>query len=86
MNVLNIAEKELLKHSETFGSPGEMLEWLLDKGIVDFKRCRTWAVRRFYFDLVKKGEKKMDAITATSIKFCIAEETVQKAIYYCRDL
>ncbi len=83
---LDRSEREMLTLAEGFDTPRQLIEWLLEKGVIDHKMCRVVVVKNHYRRLLKNGYKPMDAITVTADRFCISESTVQQAVYYFKDI
>ncbi len=67
-------------------SCGELLEKLIEIGVVDFTRCKVLAVRRFVDDCMRGGMKKIDAMWDAAEKFCCSYEYVRKCMYYYKDV
>ena len=80
------AERTVLEQMREFIHPEDAFIWLVDKGMIDLKRCRIWAMRRHYYTLIDNGISKMDALTMTAEEYCVAETTVQEAIYKNKDI
>lgn len=79
-------EKLMLDRINEFRTPAEAFEWLLGKGIIDFKRCRVWAMKMFYNSLVEKGIPKMDALTSTAEEYSVSEDSAREAVYRNKDI
>lgn len=73
---------------ERFGelSHAELLEKLFEMGVVDFSRCKILAIREYVEELVRKGEKKTNAMWIAAEHFICSYEYVRKCMYYYTDV
>lgn len=64
----------------------QLLELLLELGVVDFSRCKVLSIREWVYEQVRKGMKKVDAMWEASDYFSCSYEYVRKCIYYYTDI
>jgi len=79
-------ERVLAGRMAEFYTPQEAFEWLVNKGIIDHKRCRVFVMRAHYTALIESGVSKMDALTATADEYSVSEPAVQEALYRFKDM
>lgn len=79
-------ERDILRRASEFADAAEAVGWLIEKGVLDHKRCRVLLIKEHYAKLLGAGASKMDALTATAEEFSVAEATVSEAIYRYRDI
>ena len=82
-------EKELIGLIENnYGTldTGELMEKLIRMGVVDYSRCKVLAVREYVWELVKGGEKKINAMWMAAERFVCSYEYVRKCIYYYKEV
>ena len=87
--MMTVYEKELATIVEKrFAglSGGQLLEELINMGVVDYSRCKVLAVREYVASLVKRGHRKVDSMWIAAEKFCCSYEYVRKCIYYYKDI
>ena len=58
----------------------------MDMGVIDFSRCKILAVKNWVEQLVKHGEKKIDAMWKAAEYFACSYEYVRKCMYYYQDV
>lgn len=64
----------------------QLLEKLMQIGVVDYSMCKVLAVRRYVGETVEAGEKKIDAMWMATERFACSYEYVRKCIYYYKDV
>lgn len=67
-------------------SAERLLAKLMDMGVVDFSRCKILAVRSRVEQLIKQGDKKIDAMWKAAEHFACSYEYVRKCMYYYQDV
>lgn len=60
----------------------QILEKLIEIGVIDFSLCKVLAVRSHVENLVKEGSKKVDAMWCASETFACSYEYIRKCMYY----
>ncbi len=86
---MTIYEKELicqLEQNYPKLSTARLMQKLIDMGVIDFSRCKILAVRSHVEQLVKQGEKKIDAMWSAAEYFACSYEYVRKCMYYYQDV
>jgi len=86
---MTLYEKQLVGLIDSrFGemSTHDLLEKLLELGVVDYSRCKILAVRSAVNAMVKKGMKKSDAMWTASEQFACSYEYIRKCMYYYTDV
>ena len=86
---MTIYEKELIAQvNERYKklSNAQLIEKLIEIGVVDFSRCKVLAVRGYVEMLMRQGGKKCDAMWEASVKFACTYEYVRKCMYYYKDV
>lgn len=64
----------------------ELVERLIEMGVVDTTRCKVLVVREYVHELVKQGNGKVDAMYMAAEKFCSSYEYVRKCMYYYKNV
>lgn len=82
-------EKELLtiveqRYSQL--SHRELIEQLLQMGVVDYSRCKILSVRSFVNERLGDGMKKLDAMACAAERFGCSYEYIRKCIYYYKEV
>lgn len=86
---MTIYQKELTRMvGMRFGqlAPEQLIEKLMEIGVVDHTLCKVLAIREFVAGLQKNNVKKVDAMWFASEKFACTYEYVRKCIYYYTDI
>jgi hypothetical protein len=65
---------------------GELMDKLFEMGVVDFSRCKILATRQYVEQLVRRGEKKTNAMWMAAEHFVCSYEYVRKCVYYYTDI
>lgn len=65
---------------------GELIEKLIEMGVVDFSRCKILAVREYVGALGTQGVKKTNAMWQATEKFSCSYEYIRKCMYYYTDV
>ncbi len=65
---------------------GQVIEKLIEIGVVDFTRCKVLAIRSFIDREVKRGTGKIDALWMAAERFACSYEYARKCAYYYRDV
>lgn len=73
------------KHFATL-TPRELTQKLMDMGVVDHTRLKVLAIRNYVEELVRGGERKINAMWIASEHFACTYEYVRKCIYYYTDV
>lgn len=64
----------------------ELIEKLLEIGVVDTVKLKILTVRTFVDKAVKNGTGKVDAMYMAAEKLCLTYEYVRKCMYYNTDV
>lgn len=67
-------------------APREVIQKLIQVGVVDYSRCKVLAVREYVDTRVKNGEKKIDAMWQAAERFVCTYEYIRKCVYYYTDV
>lgn len=67
-------------------SGGELAGKLAQMGLLDPTLCKVLAVRQEVEALMRRGEKKVDAMWMATEKFSCTYEYVRKCVYYYNDV
>lgn len=87
--MLTIYDKQLITSVEKLW-PGmktaEVVERLINIGVVDPAKCKVLVVREYVDKMVKEGYGKVDSMYMAAEKFCCSYEYVRKCVYYYKDV
>ncbi len=86
---LNIYDKQLISSVESLWpdmDTAELVEKLINIGVVDTVRCKILVVREYVEKTVSGGCGKVDAMYMAAEKFCCSYEYVRKCMYYYKDI
>ena len=86
---MTIYQKELrrqLTERHPDASTAQVLDLLVEMGVVDVTRCKVLAVRCYVEQLVQQGCRKVDAMYDAAAHFCCSYEYVRKCMYYYKDV
>lgn len=64
----------------------QLLEKLIEIGVVDFTLCKVLAVREYVEEKMREGSKKIDAMWCASEQFGCTYEYIRKCVYYYTDV
>lgn len=76
-----MTRREKLLAAAVEGVPGEVLERLFERGLIDLKACERLAVRGAVDRLVRQGTPRCGAMHAVAEEFCCSYEKVRGIVY-----
>ncbi|MCD7963479.1 MAG: hypothetical protein LUF90_08020 [Rikenellaceae bacterium] len=86
---MNIYQKIFRKIiSESYNNPEttQLIEALIESGILDDTLLKVFIIRRFVFNKVEMGVTKLNAMWKATEEFCCSYEYVRKCVYYYKDV